>query len=92
MIRIWESFIRALQLPETGRRETTQGQSCSPRMLYTKVHPSRQNGEETLLEAPAILPGNTPAGWRGDRKSISLFSPSSSASPLLRLCFGTAGA
>lgn len=96
MIRIWESFIRVLQLPETGRRGTTRGQSPSPRMLCTKMHPHRQDGAETLPEAPAVLPGNIPAGlgWGDMEKHLLLVltrtPPRSSVSSLLRLRSGTA--
>lgn len=89
MIRIWESFIRVLQLPETGRREMTQGQNHSLRMLCTKMHPRRQDRPETHPEAPALLPGNVPAGWGEVWKSISLFSPTRRPAASLLPCSGS---
>lgn len=78
------------------RKERTQEQSHSPRMLCTKMHPRRQNGVEILPEAPAVLLGSIPAGWeRNMEKHLLLvlthMPPSSSSSSLLRLHFSTAG-
>lgn len=95
MIRIWESFIRVLQLPKTGGRETTPGTKPFSKEAL-QPHPSRQDGAETLPGAPAVPPGSITAG-QGERDGKS--SPSCSHPHTIqqlsifpaRLCFGTAG-
>lgn len=68
----------------------TQGQSHSPRMLCTKMHPRKQDRPETHPAAPAVLPGNIPAGWGEVWKSISLFSPTRCPAASLLPCSGSA--
>lgn len=90
-----ESFIRILQLPETGRRERTQGQSRSPRMLCSKMHPRRQDGEKPSRRL--LLAYRARLGGRYGKASPSCSHPHAAQQPSVFLAqaplrHGTAGA
>lgn len=97
MIRIWESFIRVLQLPETGGRETTRGQSHSPRKHCGKTPQAGRTGQKTsqglLLSYQATSQQDRGREMEKHLLLVLTHTPSSSsASSLLELRFGTAGA